>query len=108
MLAPIISLFTANDINDGMEICLKILNNMGAGHTAIIHTRDKALVRQFALRMPVARILHNCAGSTGCIGVGNGLRISFTLGCGSWGHTSTTDNVNYDNLLNIKRVATAL
>lgn len=108
MLAPIISMFTANGKQDGLKICREILDNMGAGHTAIIYTEDKELVREFALQMPVSRILHNCAGSTGCIGIGNGLRPYFTLGCGTWGNTSTTDNVGYDNLINIKRIATAL
>ena len=44
-------------------------------------------------------------GPPGCIGLGNGLTPSLTLGCGTYGRTSTTDNVTYTNLLNIKRVA---
>jgi hypothetical protein len=54
---------------------------------------------------PADRILVNRPGSQGCIGFGNGLTPSLTLGCGTYGGTSTTDNVTYTNLLNIKRVA---
>jgi hypothetical protein len=46
----------------------------------------------------------NAGGSQGCIGIGNGLMPSLTLGCGTFGGTSTTDNVTYTHLLNIKRV----
>ena len=108
MLAPVISMFSVKGETEGMRFCKKLLDNMGAGHTAIIHTKNNELVGRFGRAMPVSRILNNCAGSTGCIGIGNGLRPSFTLGCGTWGNTSTTDNVGYDNLLNIKRIAAAL
>ena len=59
----------------------------------------------FAQQMPVSRILVNGPGAQGCIGLGNGLTPSLTLGCGTYGRTSTTDNVTYTNLLNIKRMA---
>lgn len=108
MLAPVISMFTVKGEAEGIRFCKKLLDNMGAGHTAIIHSNNKELVGRFGRAMPVSRILNNCGGSTGCIGIGNGLRPSFTLGCGTWGNTSTTDNVSYDNLINIKRIAVAL
>lgn len=104
-LAPIISLFTTSGVDEGLALCRRILTNMGSGHTAIIHTADRELALRFADEMPASRVLHNCGGATGCIGIGNGLRHSWTLGCGSWGGTSTTDNVGYENLLNIKRLA---
>ena len=59
----------------------------------------------FARQMPVSRVLVNGPGAQGCIGLGNGLTPSLTLGCGTYGRTSTTDNVTYTNLVNIKRVA---
>ncbi len=59
----------------------------------------------FAQQMPASRVLVNGPRSQGCIGLGNGLTPSLTLGCGTYGRTSTTDNVTYTNLLNIKRVA---
>ena len=58
-----------------------------------------------ARQMPVSRVLVNGPGAQGCIGLGNGLTPSLTLGCGTYGRTSTTDNVTYTSLVNIKRVA---
>ncbi|MBI2298691.1 MAG: aldehyde dehydrogenase family protein [Armatimonadetes bacterium] len=106
-LAPIVSLLTVSGVEEGLGLCRHILEIMGAGHTAIIHTHDPDLALRFATEMPASRVLQNCAGATGCIGIGNGLRHSWTLGCGSWGGTSTTDNVGFENLQNIKRLAEA-
>ena len=104
-LAPLLSLFTAEGEDDGLRLCLQILGNGGSGHTAIIHTRSERLQSSFARQMPVSRVLVNGPGSQGCIGLGNGLTPSLTLGCGTYGRTSTTDNVTYTNLVNVKRVA---
>ena len=104
-LAPLLSLFTAEGEDDGIRLCRQILGNGGAGHTAIIHTRSQRLQLSFARQMPASRILVNGPGAHGCIGLGNGLIPSLTLGCGTYGRTSTTDNVTYTNLVNIKRVA---
>lgn len=107
-LAPILSLFTVDGKEEGFELCQRVLDNEGIGHTAIIHTQDMELAKRFGLEMPASRVLVNSPGSQGCIGLGNGLTPSLTLGCGTWGSTSTTDNVTYENLLNIKRIAQAL
>jgi acetaldehyde dehydrogenase / alcohol dehydrogenase len=104
-LAPILSLFTADDEDDGIRLCLQILEHGGCGHTAIIHTRSERLQLSFSQQMPVSRVLVNGPGAQGCIGLGNGLTPSLTLGCGTYGRTSTTDNVTYTNLVNIKRMA---
>jgi acetaldehyde dehydrogenase/alcohol dehydrogenase len=104
-LAPLLSLFTAEGEDDGIRLCRQILGNGGSGHTAIIHTRSQRLQLSFARQMPASRILVNGPGAHGCIGLGNGLIPSLTLGCGTYGRTSTTDNVTYTNLVNIKRVA---
>jgi acetaldehyde dehydrogenase/alcohol dehydrogenase len=104
-LAPLLSLFTADGADDGIRLCRQILGNGGRGHTAIIHTRSQQLPVPFARQMPVSRVLVNGPGAHGCIGLGNALTPSLTLGCGTHGRTSTTDNVTYTNLVNIKRVA---
>jgi acetaldehyde dehydrogenase / alcohol dehydrogenase len=104
-LAPLLSLFTADGADDGIGLCRQILGNGGRGHTAIIHTRSERLQVSFARQMPVSRVLVNGPGAHGCIGLGNGLTPSLTLGCGTYGRTSTTDNVTYTNLVNIKRIA---
>jgi acyl-CoA reductase-like NAD-dependent aldehyde dehydrogenase len=94
-LAPLLSLFTADGPDDGLRLCQQILGNGGSGHTAIIHTRSEPQQLAFAQRVPASRILVNSPGTHGCIGLGTGLTPSFTLGCGTYGRTSTTDNVTY-------------
>jgi hypothetical protein len=75
---------------------------------------DRAVRETFigALRqagaLPVSRIMVNSPAAQGCIGRGNGLTPSLTLGCGTYGGTSTTDNVTYTNLINVKRIARPL
>jgi acyl-CoA reductase-like NAD-dependent aldehyde dehydrogenase len=104
-LAPILSLFTVGDEEEGFALCEDILAVEGRGHTAAIHTQNAALIRRFGERMPASRILANSPCSQGILGLTNGLNLSMTLGCGTDGGTSTTDNVTYTNLLNIKRLA---
>jgi len=107
-LAPILSLFTVEDEAEGLRLSKRILANQGQGHTAVIHTENQELIRQFALEMPASRILVNVPAAQGAIGLGTGLTPSFTLGCGTFGGNSTTDNVTYTHLINIKRLALSL
>lgn len=104
-LAPILSLFTVADEHVGMQVCQQLLALDGMGHTAITHTHNTALIEAFAASMPASRILVNAPGTQSGIGMTSGLIPSLTLGCGTFGGTSTTDNVTYSHLLNIKRVA---
>jgi acetaldehyde dehydrogenase/alcohol dehydrogenase len=104
-LAPLLSLFTVDGTEQGLAVCKDLLARQGAGHTAVIHTADPALQQRFAEEVPASRVLVNGPATHGCIGVGNGLTPSLTLGCGTFGGNSTTDNVTYTNLLNVKRLA---
>jgi acyl-CoA reductase-like NAD-dependent aldehyde dehydrogenase len=104
-LAPVLSLFTVADEEEGLKVCQALLNNIGRGHTAIIHSNNRDLIQQFGMLMPASRILVNAPGATGGIGLNTGLTPSLTLGCGTFGGNSTTDNVSYQHLLNIKRLA---
>ena len=104
-LAPVVSLFTVADTDQGLHVCRALLDIDGRGHTAIIHARDAGLIQRFAAAMPASRILVNSPGTHGVLGLTTGLTPSMTLGCGSWGGTSTTDSITYRHLLNIKRIA---
>jgi acyl-CoA reductase-like NAD-dependent aldehyde dehydrogenase len=104
-LAPVVSLFTVDDEEQGFAVCRQILANDGAGHTAIIHTSDHVRIERFGREMRASRILVNAAGVQGSIGLSTGLVPSMTVGCGTFGGNSTTDNVTYTHLVNIKRVA---
>ena len=104
-LAPILSLSTVEDENEGMQLCKQILKNQGIGHTAVIYTQNREAMIRFGQEIEASRILVNVPASFGCVGIGSGLTPSFTLGCGTFGGTSTTDNVTYTHLLNIKRLS---
>ena len=104
-LAPIVSLYEADGDDEAIDLCRWLLAQEGAGHTAVVHTASDDRIERFAAAMPVSRVLANVPAAQGCGGVLTGLLPSLTLGCGAWGGTSTTDNVGYRNLLNVKRVA---
>jgi len=104
-LAPVLSLTIAKDEAEGIKLCKHILDNQGRGHTAVIYTKSRDLMREFGLAIDASRILANTPSAPGCVGIGSGLTPSFTLGCGTYGGNSTSDNVTYTHLLNIKRLA---
>ena len=104
-LAPIVSLVACRNFEDGLARCLELLEIEGKGHTAVIHTADDERIRRFAGAIPASRILANSPASHGVVGYTSGLVPSLTLGCGTLGGNSTTDNVTYTHLLNIKRLA---
>jgi acetaldehyde dehydrogenase/alcohol dehydrogenase len=104
-LAPFLSLFTVRGEEEGFALSGRILIGQGAGHTAIVHSASTERVDRFALAMPASRIIVNGPAVQGVSGVTSGLIPSYVLGCGTWGGNSTTDNVSYRNLQNIKRLA---
>ncbi|MBU5266796.1 acetaldehyde dehydrogenase (acetylating) [Virgibacillus proomii] len=104
-LTPILAMYTVNDWDEGVTICNAILENEGAGHTAILHTSDDQQVEDFGLRTKASRILINTPGTFGGIGFSTNLAPSLTLGCGAIGGSSITDNVSVRQLMNINRVA---
>lgn len=104
-LAPVVSLCTVADMDEGLSVCRALLDIDGSGHTAIVHARDDRVVQRFVAAIPTSRILVNSPATQGIMGVTTGLVPSMTLGCGTWGGTSTTNSVTYKDLLNIKRVA---
>lgn len=69
-----------------------------------LHTEDRNIVMKFA-KKPASRILVNTGGTQGGTGASTGLMPSFTLGCGTWGGSSVSENVTPRHLVNIKRVA---
>jgi acyl-CoA reductase-like NAD-dependent aldehyde dehydrogenase len=104
-LAPVLSLFSVEGEQEAFALCGRILSEQGTGHTAIIHTRSIERSNRFGLLMRASRVLVNSPGAQGISGITTGLVPSFTLGCGTFGGTSTTDNVNFQHLQNIKRLA---
>lgn len=103
-LAPILGFYCEENWEKACERCIEILNNEGAGHTLVIHSNNEAIIREFALKKPVSRLLVNTPGALGGIGATTNLVPALTLGCGAVGGSATSDNVGPMNLLNIRRV----
>lgn len=104
-LSPIFALYTAESYEEAKEYCLTLLNLGGRGHSLSLHTNDDAVAKDFALIMPVSRLMVNTLSSIGAVGATTGLMPSLTLGCGSYGGNITSDNVSARHLINIKRMA---
>ena len=104
-LAPVLGFYTVKNWEEACELSIRILHHEGAGHTLAIHTQDESIVREFALRKPVSRLLVNTPAALGGVGATTGLFPAFTLGCGAVGGSATSDNVSPLNLINIRRVA---
>ncbi|MBP7866581.1 MAG: aldehyde dehydrogenase family protein [Acidobacteria bacterium] len=104
-LSPVLGLYTADGWREGCELCIKLLNYGGLGHSMSIHSRDEEIIRMFAVEKPASRILANTPSTHGAIGYSTGLAPSLTLGCGAWGGNITSDNVTALHLVHIKRLA---
>jgi acetaldehyde dehydrogenase/alcohol dehydrogenase len=105
-LAPILGLVRATDEQHAIEACILVTEHGGLGHTSAVYARDKEIIDRFASSIRTGRILVNAPTTLGALGgIYNSLTPTFSLGCGTWGGSNTTDNINYRNLLNIKRVS---
>jgi len=104
-LSPTLAFFVADGVEQGADRCQEILRFGGMGHTAGMHTRDRAAAIKFGEQMPVARVIINSPTTHGAIGLSTDLTPSMTLGCGSWGGNVTSDNISPIHLMDIKRVA---
>ncbi|GAV15037.1 MULTISPECIES: acetaldehyde dehydrogenase (acetylating) [Paenibacillus] len=107
-LAPILAFYTEDNWEAACERCIEILHGEGAGHTMVIHSENEEIIREFALKKPVSRLLVNTPGTLGGIGATTAIAPALTLGCGAVGGSSTSDNISPLNLLNIRRVAYGL
>lgn len=105
-LSPVLAIIKAKDVEDGMIKSETMLNLGGLGHTAVIHSTNDEIIKEFGDRMKASRIIVNSPSALGGIGdIYNSMMPSLTLGCGSYGRNSTSSNVTASNLINKKRVA---
>lgn len=102
-LTSVLAFYVVKDWHEACELSIELLQN-GIGHTMSLHTEDKNVVLEFT-RKPASRILVNTGSSMGGTGASTGLIPSFTLGCGTWGGSSVSENVSPMHLINIKKVA---
>lgn len=104
-LSPVLAVLKASSTEDGLAKAKGFVTFNGLGHSAAIHTNDKALAEKFGDIVPAIRVIWNSPSTFGGIGnVYNSFIPSLTLGCGSYGHNSTDDNVSAINLLNVKKL----
>lgn len=103
-LCPIISFYVENDWMHACEKCIELLLNERQGHTLVIHSQDEEVIKQFALKKPVGRVLVNTSGVFGSMGGTTNLFPAMTLGSGLVGKGMTSDNVSPMNLIYIRKV----
>lgn len=104
-LCPLLAFFVEDGWQEACERSIQILQNEGVGHTMTIHSEDTDVIREFALKKPVSRLLVNTPGALGGVGGTTNLAPALTLGCGAVGGSATSDNITPMNLINIRRVA---
>jgi acetaldehyde dehydrogenase (acetylating) len=104
-LSPVLSLYFVADFAAALEGCEAILQFGGLGHTCVIHAKDDARIREFAVRMPAFRVLANTSSPQGSTGITTNVFPAMTLGCGAVAGNITSDNIGPLNLINIKRLA---
>jgi sulfoacetaldehyde dehydrogenase len=108
-LAPVLAVYRARDFAHATALAGSILRYQGAGHSVGLHSTNDARALALGLELPVCRVIVNQAH---CFATGgsfdNGLPFSLSMGCGTWGGNSISDNLNYRHFLNITRVVRPL
>ncbi len=108
-LSPILALYYAHNYDEAIDKSVKLIEFGGQGHTSVLYTNplNKDRIEQFSNNIETGRVLVNSPSSHGAIGDIYNFRLtpSLTLGCGSWGGNSVSENVEIHHLINIKTVA---
>ena len=103
-LTTVLGFYTVKDWHEACDLSVALLELGGIGHTFSIHSQNEQIIREF-IRKPVNRIVVNTPSAFGAIGYSTGLLPSLTLGCGTWGGSSISENLGPQHLVNIKRLA---
>lgn len=104
-LSPVLAVLKAESTDDGIAKSAAMVEFNGLGHSAAIHTMDHEITKRFGHEIKAIRVIENAPSTFGGIGsVYNAFIPSLTLGCGSYGHNSVSNNVSAINLVNIKRI----
>ena len=106
-LSPILAFYSVANLAAAIELCTRLLEHGGMGHTIAIHSQNEAAVREFGQAVPAFRVCVNTSAVHGSIGYSTNLFPAMTLGCGALGGNITSDNIGPQHLMNIKRIAWA-
>ena len=104
-LCPVLAFFVMDSEDAVLAKAIEVLKHEGSGHTFAMHAEDEAVIRKFALKIPVSRFLVNTPAALGGIGAATGLFPALTLGCGAVGGSSSSNNISPLDLINVRRVA---
>jgi len=105
-LMPVLGVVRSPSVEHAIRACELVTEHFGLGHTSAVYASDDDVIKRFSLAIRTGRILVNAPTAVGALGgVYNSMTPTFSLGCGTWGGSNTTDNVNYRNLLNVKTVS---
>ena len=104
-LCPVLTVYRAENFEKACEQVRKIYDFQGIGHSVGLHSQDESRPLKMGLSLPACRVIVNQAH---CFATGgsfdNGLPFSLSMGCGTWGGNSISDNLNYRHYLNIVRI----
>jgi len=104
-LCPVLAVLKSETTEQGLTYAEQMVEFHGLGHSAAIHATDEDLILEFGKRVKAIRVITNSPSSHGGIGdIYNAFLPSLTLGCGSYGHNSVSNNVTAVNLINVKRI----
>jgi sulfoacetaldehyde dehydrogenase len=104
-LSPVLTVYKARDFDHAVSIMRGIYDYMGNGHSCGIHTADDAHVDRLGHEMTVCRVIVNQAHAIANGGsFDNGLPFSLSMGCGTWGGNSFSENLNYRHFMNVTRI----
>lgn len=105
-LMPVLGMVRSPSVEHALAACDLVTTCGGLGHTSAVYASDPEVVSAYARTIRTGRILVNAPTAVGALGgIYNSLTPTFSLGCGTWGGSSTTENVNVDHLLNLKTVS---
>ena len=103
-ICPVLTAYQCNDFDEALAIALANYDVIGKGHTGGIYTTDNKKAIKAGITLPVSRLMVNQATTDGGGALHNNLSPSNSLGCGSWGNNSISENLTYMHLLNVQRV----
>lgn len=104
-MCPVMVAIAYDTFEEAMSIARKNLAYEGKGHTAAVHSGSDEHIRRVGEGLPVSRVVVNQPSSTGAGGsLVNGFSPTTTLGCGSWGNNSISENLNYTHLINVSQI----
>jgi succinate-semialdehyde dehydrogenase len=104
-LCPVVAILPYKDFKEAVAQAKANLIVEGAGHSAGLHSHNENNIRYAGLELPVSRLVVNQACSFSAGGsLTNGFAPTTTLGCGSWGGNSISENLDYKHLMNVSRI----